>query len=273
MAVSQQVSCNVLRHYSLSFILSLVSYNYLHFLPFYAHPNRLYNSCQAFHLKFLIAFRQWNKSSYSSLATDVIRFLQRHDCFVPIPNSLQWTTAAKLQKHIKITTWKWKRYERPWYNTCTGYINSSFQGILSHYHPLYMVSQGFRHDRPFAALKWYNCTEFWRQCITFRNNLLRTYPSSTYNYNITSRKLVLLPSYGAANERNWCTPYNKPRSARWVKSKKDTTCISKTTEPPSIKYGEFNFCRRESNKTPIVHEVEAQLHQVSQKLPIIQKVT
>ena len=104
MAVSQQVSCNVLRQYSLSFILSLVSYNYLHFLPFYAHPNRLYNSCQAFHLKFLIAFRQWNKSSYSSLATDVIRFLQRHDCFVPIPNSLQWTTAAKLQKHIKITT-------------------------------------------------------------------------------------------------------------------------------------------------------------------------
>jgi len=40
-----------------------------------------------------------------------------------------------------------------------------------------------------------------------------------------------------------------------VKSKKDT--VSKTTEPPSIKYGEFNFCRRESNKTPIVHEAAA----------------
>jgi len=53
-----------------------------------------------------------------------------------------------------------------------------------------------------------------------------------------------------------------------VKSKKDT--VSKTTEPTAIKYGEFNFCRRGSNKTPIVNGAEAQLHQVSQKLTIIQ---
>lgn len=184
MAVSQQVSCYSLTHLTLSSSLTLVSHNYVHFHPFYAHPN----SCQTSHLQFLIAFQHRNKSSYSSLATDVIRLLWRHDCFVPIPNSLQWTRATKLQRHSKITTWKWKRYERPWYTTCTRYINSTFRGLLDHYCPLYMptaVPHSFRHDRPSAALKWSTCTGFWRQCIIFRHNLLRTYPSSTHNYSIS----------------------------------------------------------------------------------------
>jgi hypothetical protein len=67
---------------SLSFYLLFHKITYT-FTLFYAHPNTLYNSCLSSRLQFLIAFHQRNKSSYSSLATDVIRFSQRHDCFVP----------------------------------------------------------------------------------------------------------------------------------------------------------------------------------------------
>jgi hypothetical protein len=90
---------------SLSFYLLFHIITYT-FTPFYAHPNMLYNSCQASPLRFLIAFPSEIQKFVFIACHRCHKILTASGLLCSQQNSRQRTRATKLQRHSTITAWK-----------------------------------------------------------------------------------------------------------------------------------------------------------------------